>query len=85
MRVVSKIHAHYMERFSHWETGLGKYAISWGAYKRKARDVLSRAFWWAMRDSNPQLTGYEKIHDTKKLILLLKATNKAIAFHKIFM
>ena len=22
-----------MERFSHWETGLGKYAISWGAYK----------------------------------------------------
>ena len=33
MRVVSKIHAHYMERFSHWETGLGKYAISWGAYE----------------------------------------------------
>src|SRR5699024_3975142 len=32
LRVVSKIHAHYMERFSHWETGLGKYAISWGSY-----------------------------------------------------
>ena len=22
-----------MERFSHWETGLGKYTVSWGAYK----------------------------------------------------
>ena len=21
-----------MERFSHWETGLGKYTVSWGAY-----------------------------------------------------
>lgn len=29
LRVVSKIHGHYMERFSHWETGLDKYAISW--------------------------------------------------------
>ena len=42
-------------------------------------------FWWASQDLNPGPSGYEKIHDTKKPILLLKATNKAIAFHKIFM
>ena len=32
MRPLSKIHGHSMERFSHWETGLDKYAISWSAY-----------------------------------------------------
>src|SRR5699024_10089454 len=31
-RPLSKIHSNSMERFSHWETGLDKYAISWGAY-----------------------------------------------------
>ena len=35
MRAVSKIHSHSMERFSHWETGLGKYTVSWGAYINK--------------------------------------------------
>ncbi|WP_342395007.1 transposase [Faecalibacterium sp. An121] len=30
-----------MERFSHWETGLGKYTVSWGAYNLDGRkDVL---------------------------------------------
>ena len=38
---------------------------------------------WKRRTIRP--SGYEKIHDTKKLILLLKATNKALTFHEIFM
>ena len=27
-----RAHGHSMEQFSHWEIGLDKYAISWGAY-----------------------------------------------------
>ena len=30
-----------MERFSHWETGLGKYTVSWGAYLFSAYDPQS--------------------------------------------
>ena len=29
-----------MERFSHWETGLGKYTVSWGAYERTVKPFV---------------------------------------------
>ncbi len=52
------------------------------SYRKKVRIFL---VWWASQDLNPGPSGYEKIHDTKMPILLLKATNKAPGYHEIFM
>src|SRR5699024_1072058 len=43
LRPLSKIHSHSMERFSHWETGLGKYTGSWGAYYGALTENLQAA------------------------------------------
>ena len=49
LRVVSKIHGHYIEPFSHLEIGFDKYAILWGAYILSSSISISILFWGIKR------------------------------------